>query len=248
MLPSIEISALAAMLNTDVGGVESLIPHYLTRVDGERVDLPPRAAMEWLRQMFLPLPQRPLFKIKEVCLMAEVALPLLRQIMLAYAIPIHRDPALGELISPESFIRLLDGLHGYREPNRFDRAMLIEWMQAAQPESRVRAHLPYSRLLDLEIERIAKLEEPERTVRATELWERYKDARRVSDCLRQVKSDVKQVGLRLQRVVRESIGSIPRDASLYADRERACESSQRENTSSDLSGEPSPDSTPIRTE
>jgi len=170
--------------------------------DETKVVLPPPGAIRWLRLMLLPLPERPLFTLEEVVQLAEIAPPpgkkgvqgivLLRKLCAAFSIPIHVDDGFGELMSPISFIRLLDALFGYRDPMRFDRAALMEWMRGMKTGYRLRCHLPYSKLLELEIRRIARLREPERTMRAVALWESYYDAKRVSNCVGQYRVSVRR--------------------------------------------------------
>lgn len=175
--------------------------------DETKIAHPGGYAIRWLRLMLLPLPQRPLFTLTEVAEMAQMmspkgdraeGLPLLRKICASYVISIHVDEAFGELLSPQGFIRLLDTLFGYREPMRFDRVALVEWMRGLKTGQRLRSNLPYSRLLELEIRRIARLKEPERTMRAVALWESYYDAKRVANCLANYRRRVKREMMRTE--------------------------------------------------
>jgi hypothetical protein len=163
--------------------------------DETKVVLPSASAIRWLRAMLLPLPERPLFTLHEITeLLASTprrarkgsdgaVRNLIKKLCAAYSIPIHFDEAWGEMLSPTSFIDLLDALHGYRTPARFDRLALIEWMRTINPKRRLRWNLPYSKLLEGEIRRIVRLDEPERTMRAVALWEAYRDAKMISNCL-----------------------------------------------------------------
>lgn len=172
--------------------------------DESKVDLPTRTSIRWLRLMLLPLPNRPLFTLQEVAKMSEIVplrsgggwqgegVKLIRKLCATYAIPIYADEQFGELMTPDSFIRLLDALFGYREPMRFDRAALVEWMRGLKTGRRLRYNLPYSKLLEGEIRRIVALNEPERTVRAVALWEAYRDAKMVSNCIAGYKKSVKR--------------------------------------------------------
>lgn len=187
--------------------------------DETKVVLPSPGEIRWLGAMLLPLPERPLFTLNEVVLMADIAPPkdnrttaldLLRKICAAYAIPIHVDEAWGELMSPVSFIRLLDALFGYREPMRFDRAALVEWMRGLKTGKRLRCNLSYSRLLELEIRRVARLREPERTMRAVAFWESYYDAKTISNCLTRYRASVQEqmrvTEIRLGRLMKKITG------------------------------------------
>jgi hypothetical protein len=177
----IPVAQLAQLLDTSPQRVNKLIKlGYLKGGKGRQVELPPRSALQWLKQMLLPLPRRPLFTIPEILGISGLPLKLFRRIVLAWDIPLHYDPAFGELISPDSLITLINALHSIREPVRFDRIVLLTWMQGLGSNKYVRPKLPYSRLIDLEIKRIAHLPEPERTTAANAFYNAYKDARRVS--------------------------------------------------------------------
>jgi hypothetical protein len=92
--------------------------------------------------------------------------------------------------------------------------MLMEWMRASAPNLRLRSHLPYSKLVEGEIDRIAKLEEPERTIQATAFWERYRAAKKVSDCLGKKNREAARLGRQLRKLVKASIGTIGREPAL----------------------------------
>ena len=104
----------------------------------------------------------------------------------AWNIPIHYDLALGELVSPDSLIQLINALHSLRDPLRLDHAALLAWMQGMSPKNKIRKLLPYSKLIEREIARIAQLSQPERTTQAYQFWKRYKSARFVSHAIDRV--------------------------------------------------------------
>ena len=172
----------------------------------EQISLPSPAAIRWLHAMLLPFCDRPLFTLAEIA--KAIAsnsnsywkMQTIQKLCAAYDIPIHFDKAWGELLSPDSFIRLLDALYGYRQPMRFDRMAMIEWMRGMQTNPRqLRWNLPYAALLEGEIGRIVRLQEPERTVRAVAFWEIYRDSKTVSNCLSQYRAEDKKLMERVEK-------------------------------------------------
>jgi hypothetical protein len=172
-----------------------------------QIELPPRSALQWLKLMLLPLPSRPLFTLAEIMELSGLSSKLLRKIILAWNIPLHYDPAFGELMSPSSLIELINVLHGLKEPVRFDRVVLLNWMQGMMPRDRyVRPKLPYSKLIDQEIKRIAALAEPERTIASQRFYKAYLDARIVSDAIDWRKQPPRSIDKQIPRTgaIRES--------------------------------------------
>jgi hypothetical protein len=180
----IPVAQLASLLETSIPIVNKLIRKgYLRGGKGQMVELPPRSALQWLKLMLQPLPLRPLFTVPEILELSGLTMRVFREIVLAWEIPLYFDPALGELISPDSLIKLINALHSLREPVRFDRAVLLNWMQGIGSNKQVKPKLPYSKLIELEIQRIAKLEEPARTISARAFYNAFKEARLVSHAL-----------------------------------------------------------------
>lgn len=177
------IEKLAELLSTSPLIVKKLIRIAYLKGGKGLVELPPPAALAWLKQMLQPLPLRPLFKIDEVLQMSGLNKKLFRQIILAWEIPLHYDHFLGELMSPVSLIQLINALHSLREPLRFDRAVLLNWMQGLGSDRQIKPKLPYSKLIEDEIARIAQLKEPERTMAARGFYYAFKDARTISHAL-----------------------------------------------------------------
>ncbi len=190
-----------------------LIEHTKEGEGWRRVYCPSGPTIRWIKAMLLPLPERPLFRVSEVLALTELSHgpkrnssspvhrphQLFHRLCAAYAIPLHVDPRWGELMSPSSLIRFLDALHGYRQPMRFDRAALVTWLRGMQPKSEVKFSLPYSKLIEAEIARIVRLDEPERTVRAVALWESYRDAKMLSQCMGDYRVKVREQMSRVER-------------------------------------------------
>lgn len=147
---------------------------------------PPPAAIAWLKTMYAPLMLRPMVPAEMVAQIEAIDLPDVRRLCLAYDIPIQDDVVFGELLTLASFYKLHAQLHTYREPSRFDRqALVVALMQAVDPEKYGRdlKPPPYSKRLEKEIRRIAKMREPARTEFALRLVEAFGDAKSVTDCL-----------------------------------------------------------------
>lgn len=147
---------------------------------------PPPAAIAWLKSMYAPLMLRPMIPAAMVAQIEAIDLPDVRRLCLAYDIPIQDDPVFSELLTLASYHKLHIQLHHYREPSRFDRqAMLVALMQAVDPEKYKHDLKPprYSKRLEKEIRRIAKMPEPARTEFALRITEAFGDAKSVTDCL-----------------------------------------------------------------
>lgn len=183
----ITIAEMAKILGTTEQKVQRLIKLcYLRRVKGATIELPPPAALNWLKLMFKPLPSRPLFTLHEVLHITKMTPKLFRQIVLSWNIPVYYDLFFGELIPPDSLLQILDSLFGLREPVRFDHAALLEWMQGMGSKQRqFRPSLPYHRLIEMELKRIAALPEPERLTNAYKFWRTYKNARLLNSAINQ---------------------------------------------------------------
>lgn len=180
---------LAAVLDVDQHRLLPAIQHnYIKLVcaDPPVVYEPPPAALAWLKEMFRPLMMRPFLTAEMVADLETIDLPDVRKLALAYDIPIYLDACFGELFTIAGYYRFHQSLHHYREPSRFDRqALVVALMQAVDPEKYGRdlKPPPYSKRLEKEIRRIAKMREPARTEFALRLTEAFGDAKSVTDCL-----------------------------------------------------------------
>lgn len=186
---AIGLHDLASRLGVEPSRLLTAIKHGYIRLitsDPPTVYEPPPAAIEWLSMMYAPLMLRPMVPAEMVAQIESIDLPDVRRLCLAYDIPIQDDPVFGELLTLASFYKLHAQLHTYREPSRFDRqALVVALMQAVDPEKYGRdlKPPPYSKRLEKEIRRIAKMREPARTEFALRLVEAFGDAKSVTDCL-----------------------------------------------------------------
>jgi hypothetical protein len=180
------------------------------------VSKPSPGAMEWLKLMFQPVYLRPLIRLSEVPSMLEPyyknnasykkdaskLLEKLRKVCLTYKIPIHSDLVMGELLSINDLQKLVRRWSIYKNPTSYDRATILAFLLNALPKwyrwdetCRKGAVTPrllkvpyYTARLNAEIGRVAKLPIEQRVPMAMQLYEAWRDARSVQECLYQLKS------------------------------------------------------------
>lgn len=148
------------------------------------VKQPTPAKMEWIKQMLKPLNLRPLIRLREVAEMLGLRPIDLRERCSAKNLKFFRDPAYGELLTPQDVGRVLRaGIVDTRVAGRwrFDRMSLLQFLTGDEWGREMRYKvLPYSVYLEREVKRIAKLPEPNRTLRAVALYEAFQDAKSLS--------------------------------------------------------------------
>lgn len=194
--------------------LQPLLDHeYLRRIAFDAVIRPEPEAMAWLRTMFLPLPLRPCLTSAMVSDIVGCEVSELRALCLMYDIPLQADPVFGELMSISSFHRFINAYHHFKEPTRLDRQGLMEMLLEALPygEGLERAipNLKFSHRLDMEIRRIARLPEPDRTMRAVAFLEAYKDAKNITDAWTRYQALMQpeiQGMERVEKLVAKSVG------------------------------------------
>ena len=188
----VTIAKLAEELDVAPDRLQSLIDHRYLRVMMQRDTLaetvvarPPKAAMDWLRSMFVPLTLRPLIPVQDIIAALEITQEEFRYMCIVDNIPLQEDPVFGELISVTAFYILQQSWLRMRNPMRSDRAALmltLGILKGATPTGRMKP-LPFDARLDKEISRIAHMEEPDRSLRATDFWVAYNEASTLTDCL-----------------------------------------------------------------
>ena len=148
---------------------------------------PPQKAIDWLRGMFAPIWLKPMLPLRDAAELLSATPAELRQVAIEYSIPLHMDLAFGELISVTNFHRLHRSLVRTRRPLRYDRQALlgvIALMRGIPTPLKDKAFkFKYSDRLEMEIVRIGKLQEPQRTSMALAFYTAYHDAKTVADCL-----------------------------------------------------------------
>lgn len=241
----VSVSDLAVSLGIDSERLRPLIEkHYLTILEPHEylqdclVARPRPAALAWLKTMFQPLMMRPLLPTEMAAELLDMTVNDFRRLCLAYNAPLHDDPGFGELMTLSDFWTVFRRVHASRSTCRFDRQAMLMLTRVLRPQtiSRFRADqpvLPYSVILERELERIAQMPEPTRTVRAVALYNAYQDARTVKDCIAKYKQATiepeathKGVGFetRLNRLMEQCVGKlddavqqIPRDGAEVTD-------------------------------
>ena len=194
---------------------------------------PHEDALQWLKQMFCPLIRQPFVRLADVHDMIKGykgrkierdATARLGQLCMMYGIPLLFDPVFGELLTieglnqllivqgiakkagPKSRVGMLSFLlqslpHRSRPSSNGD----ARWKKQKEHEIRATFEVPkYYQRLELEINRIAHLPEPQRTIRAVSLREAWRDARTVSRLL----GDYRKIA---DRFTREGIGRVDRE-------------------------------------
>jgi hypothetical protein len=188
----ITLSKLASELSVDVERLRPLIDHqYLKLIkvkeflDDCIVARPYPDGMRWLHNMLAPLPLQPLLPLKYAAEMLYLSLAESRSVCVYYDVQVQSDPAFGELLTIEGFYKLFDKLNKHRGSCRFDRQAMFQALSYGidkpMPKRKV---IPYDQMLEDEIRRVRKMEEPERGFRAIALYRAFKDAKNLDDCRR----------------------------------------------------------------
>ena len=214
------VEELAAELQTPIERLQPLLEHrYLKLVEAKEylkdtiVARPLPAAMDWLRMMFAPTMMQPIFTIEMVSDLLRCPKRQVRNLCILHNVPLHLDPAFGELMSVRHFNRLYRALYAFEGPARYDRQALLflcHLKALINGASKPKKVLPYSRRVEAEITRVAKMPEPERSFRAIALLEAYDDAKTIAECLekygRIVRENVDRVEAKLTELRENFIG------------------------------------------
>ena len=144
------------------------------------------AAMDWLRSMFMPLELRPFIPATQVMDALGLTEDDFHYLCVTDNIPLHYDPAFGELMTVTGFVMLQKSWIQMLHPMRSDRQailLMLGYLKGVDPPARAKP-LPYSARIDNEIRRIAQMQEPDKTMRATDFWKAYTEAVSVANCLK----------------------------------------------------------------
>jgi hypothetical protein len=224
----ITLGTLAYLLNISIDQAKSLVDHGYLRVvvpnpdpSMMTVSRPKAEGLEWLKNMFQPFARQPLVKLDDIHRLMEKYRGAqyqsrkererhnVRRVCQTYRIPIYKDEVFGELFSIEHLTTVAHHLGIYYNPARTNRAgMLAFLLNALPPTHRKPLKLfRYTQRLELEIKRIASLENPQRTIRALELYLAWRDARTVQECLTKLREiateDSKHQPTKFARVVQD---------------------------------------------
>ena len=191
---SISVHDFAQLIETPVERLRPLVEHKYLRVvkaspifEWTIVARPGQRATEWLRNMFQPLKMRPFVPLKEAGKLWGVTENEALKYCKIGNIPVQSDPVFGNLITFSALKSLARARHRYHKPKRLDRAGLLRYYMSQIEGVRWKEPPPYSVRLEKEIARIASLPEPARTERSVALILAFRDARRVTECLRRQK-------------------------------------------------------------
>ncbi len=194
--PAVTLADLARDLACSPVRLVSLVREsWLRRADGlpaqakltlqTEVEQPPPAAMSWLRTWFLPARAKPLFSKADVAELLD--LPEREVVLLAAraGVSVTHIPALGGnglTFSAWAVKRLLLEKAGGSATRgaRFDRIALLHAILEDDP-SLALSPPTFDRALEQEIARVARLDEPARSLRAGELIAQWRDAERVAE-------------------------------------------------------------------
>ena len=172
--PPMPLALLAKELNVPISKLLPLVEQgYLRTIDSQTVEAPPPAGLLWLRQWFQPVQAKPLFSQSDIAALLEVEESAIPSLLAAHDIPTCHDPALGLTVSLWGARRLL--LEVLSTGARFDRQALL-WFLVGDPASTCP---PFDQRVEDEIQRVAKLPEPARSIRREALLEQWADAKAV---------------------------------------------------------------------
>lgn len=174
--PPMPIALLARELNVPVSRILPLIEEgYIRRVGPETVEAPLPAGLAWLRSWFQPSQAKPLFSKHDIADLLEIEESAVPRLLAAHEIPAVHDPALGLTVSTWGVRRLL--VEVLSKGPRFDRQALL-WFLIGSPADTCPS---FDEALEKEIERIAQLPEPTRSMRREALLRQWQDAQQVAD-------------------------------------------------------------------
>lgn len=157
--PPISLSLLAKELNVPVEKIIPLVEHgYLRSIDPTTVEAPSPAALLWLRSWFQAPMAKPLFSARDVADILGISEKAIPALAAAHDAPVTVDPALGMVFSIWGARKLILEVIG--DGVRFDRGAILYFLLGGQKPCP-----PFSESVELEIERISKLEEPSRSIR-----------------------------------------------------------------------------------
>jgi hypothetical protein len=151
------------------------------------VGKPSQSMIDWFRAMLGPANQRPIMPIKDVARMFRVKLHQLIDLCERFGIPIYKDPLFEGLISARGVFAFYKMYREVVSPMRVDRQTLFEVLARLKGAERTgrQGHVReiFIPAFDREIQRIAALPEPQRTIAATAFWQIFSDADLLTDVL-----------------------------------------------------------------
>jgi hypothetical protein len=212
----ISVENLARLLETTVERLRPVVEHKCLRVVTAHEDVaqtivmrPGQRAIEWLKTMFQPLRMIPLIPLKEAGKLWGITEREVMKYCRAGEIPVYSDPASGYLLTFKALKRLARARAKYYKPKRTDRASLFRYYLSEIEGTRWKDPPPYSKVLEAEIQRIARLEEPWRTVQCVEFVLRFRDAKTVGECFgkgENISDELRNSDEKIGDLLRKSVG------------------------------------------
>lgn len=160
--------------------------------------MPDAADLQWLRGMLALIPRRPMLPIEVCALGLGVSADDARSLIIESGVPFYVDPVFGEVVSLQAYQRMGRKLFCRLYPLGFDRLDMLRVLTPLLPERK--SFVRDTRRVENEIGRIAKMEEPDRTLHAMALWESWNDAEGFLNCIQRyeavIRSESALAGLR----------------------------------------------------
>lgn len=186
------LGSLAKALNVLIGelipfvqcGYVRLLPPTQSVSSHSSIAAIPEAAVTWMRSWFLPVAAKGLFSIDN---MADLLNILPREVLplaAAHEVPVMRDGAVGFVFSTwGARTLLLRSIRGRDHTARFDRIACL-WMILQEDPEKAAAPPPFDKRIEAELERVAKLDEPTRSLRSAEIMSALTDSWLVAESIR----------------------------------------------------------------
>ena len=239
----VTVRAFAAELGVEPERIRTLIDRQYIRIikaepylEDSIIARPHIASVRWLKRMFAPLRMVPLIPLGYVYVLLRLRnIDEVRHLCLNYDLTIHDDPVFEETLTIADFWTLWRNIH-LSKHNRFDRQMMLFMFANNRGKGRSPRMMGYSEALEQEIKRVAAMPEPDRTFRATALYECFRDARKLSNVewLYDTKMATKKAGVDkienlFRSLLRKSLGTMAyaKDAQPYAVQPPASSASSR---------------------
>lgn len=192
----VAIADLATELGTAVPRLWMLIEHGYLRLAAKTdscftttVERPGDSAFQWLRGMLAPLVNRPYLPLRFAAELYGITMQETRKLCLTHNIVFQLDPVFGEVITLRDYAAIGPSVYRMQNPMSFERQPLFEVFAALLDRVHFKKpYVPRAPRIHEEIRRIAAMKEPDRTIRGTEFWIAYRDARTVADAIRREKT------------------------------------------------------------
>lgn len=139
----------------------------------------PGPAVEWMRSWLLPVSAKPLLSVENMADLLNIQMREVLPLAAKHDVPVLRDPATGFVFSIWSArTLLLRSIRSREHATRFDRQAMLWRLLEKDPEKAAQPP-DFDEELEKEMERVAKLEEPTRSLRSAEIMSALYDANQI---------------------------------------------------------------------